>query len=173
MAKNSSYSLHYLNQEFAAMRWLATQGLRPDEIRELRWGQIDETDRTITIRQRLVNILYDRDSGQISRREYDHKIKIPLVGSGCEYFFLKSKTPSLFWVFTEHRPKGWRREESREALFPLEVVEKCCQDLQIQNTSPLTFLDECGTIEISKLNIHKSKTTELIREAELVVEANE
>lgn len=173
MAKKGNYSLHYLNLEFAAMRWLAIQGLTPEEIRELRWGQIDETDKTIRVRQRFVSILYNSNNGQILRKEYERSTKISLIGSGCEYFFLQSKTPSLFWVFTEHRPKGWRREEGMEALFPLEIVEKCCQDLQLQNTSPLTFIDKCANMEVSKLNIHKSKTAEPIREAEVVVEAND
>lgn len=172
MAANSQeHSLHYLNQEFSAMRWLAKQGLTPEEIREFRWGRVDETTREITIMAKVLHYRYDRDTCQLYKQESKREIKIPIKGSGQEWFFLKSKTPSLFWVFTAHKPKEWRREEAREALFPLEVVEKCCKDVRIEAKIPLKIFDDYGKIEVSKLNIQKSKTVELIEEAEIVTEA--
>lgn len=169
--KCREHSLHYLNQEFSAMRWLAKQGLTPEEIREFRWGRIDETTREITIVAKVIHCRFDRASHQLYKQESNREIKIPIKGSGHEWFFLESKTPSHFWVFTAHKPKGWRKEKAREALFPLEVVEKVCRDVQIEAKIPLKLFDDYGNIEISKLNIQKSKTVELIEEAEIVAEA--
>lgn len=173
MAKRSPYSIHYLNMQFSAMRWLASQGVCPEDIREFRWGNIDETEKVVVIKKRIFNIKFDRSSKQIYQTEQEKPVKVPIKGSDQEFFFLKSKTPSHFWVFTEHFPKSWRREESKEALFPLETIESVCRDVKIQNTSPLTLIDKCANIEISKLNIHKPKNTELIEEAELVTEAED
>lgn len=175
MAKNREHSQNYLNMQYSAMRWLAEQGLTPEEIRVFRWGQVDESERVITVRQELVSLRYDRDTRQIYRQSCFRPIRISLKGSGQEDFFIKSKTPSFFWVFTEHFPKGWRREESKEALFPLEVVEKVCKKVQNLNVSALTLLGGCGSIEISKLNIHinESSNIEQIKEGEILVEAND
>lgn len=171
--KKGVHSLSYLEQEFSAMRWLAEQGLTPEEIREFRWGLVDETERTVLIKRKFVSYKYNREDGTIFRTEDIREVRVSLKGSGQEQFFLKSKTPSFFWVFTEHWPKGWRKEDAREALFPLSVVENCCRKTQITNSSTLTFIDGCANIEISKLNIHKSKTKELTREAEIVIEASD
>ena len=123
MAKKSrEHSLHYLNQEYSAMRWLAKQGLTPEEIREYRWGYVDETTREITVPSKVLHWRYDRSSNRLYRQESERNIKIPIRGSGHEWFFLESKTPSHFWVFTAYMPKGWHKEVAREALFPLEVV---------------------------------------------------
>ena len=169
--KGREHTLHYLNQEFAAMRWLAKQGLTPEEIREFRWGNVDETTRTISVKQSVFHYRYDLTSQRLYKMESKREIKIPCANSEQEWFFLKSKTPSHFWMFTSYKPKGWRKEEGRKALFPLEVVEKCCRDVQIEAKMSLNFLNDYGNIEVSKLNIQKSKTVELIEEAEIVTEA--
>lgn len=172
MTVNSrEHSLQYLNQEYAAMRWLAKQGMTPEEIRELTWGKIDEDTRTISVVSKIIHCRYDIESHQLYRQEEKREIRLPIIGSGHEWFFLKSKTPSHFWVFTAYRPKGWRKEVAREALFPLGVVEKACRDVEITTKSPLKLFDDYGNIEVSKLNIQKSKTVELIEEAEVVTEA--
>lgn len=174
MAKKSrEHSLHYLNQEYSAMRWLAKQGLTPEEIREFRWGYVDETTKEITVPSKVLHWRYDRSSNQLYRQESERKIKISIKGSGHEWFFLESKTPSHFWVFTAYMPKGWRKEVAREALFPLEVVEKCCRDVQIEAKIPLQLFADYGNIEVSKLNIQKSKPVELVEEAEIVTEAKD
>ena len=71
-------------------------------------------------------------------------------------------------MFTAHQPKTWRREGSREALFPLEVVEKMCRDLPTSNgMSVLTNMEEFARIRVSKLNITKTKSIEQIQEADV------
>ena len=66
MAKKQSnkreYSLHYLNQQFSAMRWLAKQGLTPEEIREARWGMIDDAEKVITIKTYISSALFNLQS---------------------------------------------------------------------------------------------------------------
>lgn len=174
MAKQQStrreYSLHYLNQQFSAMRWLAKQGLTPEEIREARWGMVDEADKTISFETYISSALFDLKTGLIvsnpdrQRRE----LKIPIKGTGHEWFFLESKYMCP-WMFTAHQPKTWRREGSREALFPLEVVEKMCRDLPTSNAmSVLTNNEKCARIELSKLNITKTKRIEQIQEADVI-----
>lgn len=172
MAKNREWSVQYLNQQYSAMRWLARQGLTPAEIREMRWGQVDEFKHNINLREKIVSISYNLESDQICRKEYVHPTCLSYSDSGQEWFFEKSGIYCA-WMFTAHKPKSWRKEKSREALFPLEAVEKACRDLQIPTISPLTFLDECANIEVSKLNIQNLETMEHIEEAELIAEANE
>lgn len=171
--KQKEWSLRYLNQEYAAMRWLAKQGLTPEEIREFSWGKVDETEKVVKIQTKIFSLRYDSASGQTYRQESVKEVKVPIIGSGHEWFFLKSGIYNVHWMFTAHPPKSWRREKGIDALFPLEEVKRCCRDLQIQPENPLTNLDANGNIEISKLNIQKSKTVELVEEAEIVTEAND
>lgn len=167
--KNWEWSHYYLQQQFSAMRWLAEQGLSPVEIREARWGMVDETDRTITLKLGVFHIHYDRGVGAIITNMTEKSpIKVPIKGSGHEWFFLKSKYKCPY-IFTAHQPKTWRKQGSREALFPLSVVEKCCLGVQqINNASILTKLDKFDNIGVSKLNITKMKTEEPIKEAEVI-----
>lgn len=162
------YDVRYLNQQFSAMRWLAMQGLEPAEIRVMRWGSVDEVDKTIRINQKMFFIRLDKETGVVSRMEDEKEIRIPIKGSGHEWFFLKSKFKCP-WMFTEHPPKTWRKEGSKEALFPLEVVENACRDLATPGISVLTFAAEFGNIEVSKLNITNPKPEGLIEEAEVVM----
>lgn len=173
MAKEQStrreYSLHYLNQQFSAMRWLAKQGLTPEEIREARWGMIDDAEKVITIKTYISSALFNLETGMlIAKPSTEHReLKIPIKGTGHEWFFLESKFMCP-WMFTAHQPKTWRREGSREALFPLEVVEKMCRDLPTSNgMSVLTNMEEFARIRVSKLNITKTKSIEQIQEADV------
>lgn len=162
------YSVDYLNKQISAMRWLSEQGLTPDEIRVLRWGSVDETTKTIRIRQKLFFIKYDLKTKISTRLEDDKEIRIPIEGSGNEWFFLKSKFKCP-WMFTAHPPKTWRKQGSKEALFPVKSVEKYCSDLTPKTSiSVLTFVEKFDSIEVSKLNITNSKQPELIEEAEVV-----
>lgn len=171
MAKNREWSVQYLNQQYSAMRWLAKQGLTPEEIREFTWGQVDESEKIVKIRKVIFSIRYDRDTGHIFRQEHKKEVKISFKGSGHEWFFAESGIYNT-WVFTAHRPKSWRKEQGREALFPLEVVENCCRDIvEIQSTNLLTLAVGYGNIEVSKLNIQNLKTVEQIEEAEIKTEA--
>lgn len=172
MAKSREYDLHYLNQEYSAMRWLAKQGLTPEEIREFTWGQVDESEKVVKIRRVIFSIRYDRNTGHIFRQEHKKEVKVSVKGSEHEWFFIKSVIPNFTWMFTAHRPKSWRKEQGREALFPLEVVENCCRDIvEIQSTNLLTLAVGYGNIEVSKLNIQNLKTVEQIEEAEIKTEA--
>lgn len=161
------YDPSYLNKQFAAMRWLAVQGLTPEEIREMRWGAVDETTKKIKLRQTFFSIKYDLKTRAMIKDEYDREILIDIEGSGNEWFFLKSmfKCP---WMFTSHPPKTWRKEGSKEALFPLDIIERNVKELLIKDsTRGLTFSELFDNIEISKLNITNSKPEE-IREAKVV-----
>lgn len=171
MAKNREWSVQYLNQQYSAMRWLAKQGLTTSEIREFHWGQVDEFTHTITIQKIVVSLMYDPNSQSIYKKQTEQPIKISYRGSGHEWFFEKSGMYNVVWTFTAHRPKSWRKEQGREALFPLEVVEKICRDLKLPEFNPLTFISDCANIEISKLNIQNLETAGQIEEAEIVAEA--
>jgi hypothetical protein len=147
------------------MRWLAMQGMSPEEIREARWGMVDETDRTISVHASLLRTCYNRDTGVISTTRSDgHTVKLLINGSGLEWFFLESKI-SCAWMFTKKKPKTWRKQGSKEALFSVEAVEKICSDLTPVNaTSVLTKRDPFARIRVSKLNITNPKSVERVRE---------
>lgn len=160
---------YYLQQQFSAMRWLALQGLTPEEIREARWAMVDESDRAITLNLKVFFIHYDRDIGAIiTNTKEKNPIKIPVKGTDQEWFFLRSKYKCP-WMFTAHEPKTWRKQGSKEALFPLSEVEQICSGIrQINNSSILTKLEKFDRIDISKLNVTKMKTKEPIEEAEVI-----
>lgn len=163
------YSINYLNQQIYAMRWLAQQGLTPEEIRTFRWGAVDETSKTITIRTKLAFIRYDRESGMVSRMEDFKEVRMSIPEDReLRHFFLKSKYICP-WMFTATPPKTWRREGSKSSLFPVASVENFCKDYApLKASSILTKLDKFATIEVSKLNITKLKTQEPIREAKVI-----
>ena len=160
---------NYLLQQFSAMRWLAKQGLSPEEIRVARWGMVDEGKRTITVQASLFHICYNSETRTMIKKITNREpIQISLKGSGHEDFFIKSRIHCA-WMFTAHVPKTWRKQGSEEALFPLSIVEKCCRNIPpLNNSSVLTKIDEFGNIGISKLNITKMKTEEPIEEAEVI-----
>ena len=166
---DQEWSHRYLNQQFSAMRWLSKQGLTPEEIRVATWGLVDETDRTITVWPKIHHIHYDRSTGAIVSNTIDQNpIKLPIKGTGHEWFFLKSRYKCP-WMFTAHEPKTWRKQGSEEALFPLSAVEKACRGIeQINNSSILTKLDKFARIDISKVNVTNTKTEEPIEEAEVI-----
>lgn len=168
MAKE--YRLHYLNQQYSAMRWLAKQGLSPVDIRKMRWGAVDETTRKIRIVNKISHIRYDTDTGMMSRVEEERELWLPIKGSGHEWFFLESKFKCP-WMFTTRPPLTWRKEGSMKYLFPLEIVEKMCRNLELTDSaSVLTKSGIFDSIEVSKLNITKMKTKEPIEEAEVLDE---
>lgn len=163
------YSINYLNKQIYAMRWLAQQGLTPEEIRTFRWGAVDETSKTITVRKKLFFIRYNRENGIISRIEDTKEVRIPIPEDReLRYFFLKSKYICP-WMFTAEPPKTWRREGSKSSLFPLDSIKNYCKDrLSLETSSVLTNLDKFDTMNLSKLNITKLKTQEPIREAKVI-----
>ena len=169
MAIDRSWSPAYLQKQKEAMWWLCEQGLTPEEIREMRWGSVDDGDKVLLIRRMVTFEKVGLKTWQIERSEYEKIFKIPLRHTECEWFFLKSKIPCP-WMFTRERPKTWRREGSKESLYSLAAVEKICSEtpsidpckcLESDSINLLTKMDKFANIEVSKLNITKSKTKEL------------
>lgn len=169
MAVDRSWSPAYLQKQKEAIGWLLELGLTPEEIRELPWGAVDDADKVFIFRTKVTFLKSDLSTGEICRDEYDKELRIPLRGTKCEWFFLRSKIPCP-WMFTREKPKTWRREGSEESLYSLaEIWEICenlypnhpCKKLESGSINILTNLDEFASIEVSKLNITKSKTKEL------------
>lgn len=171
MAKDRAWRPEYLQKQYEAMRWLCSMGLTPDEIRIMRWGQVDELDRAINIVKPVTVLQYDRVTQYIKRNEYDKTFKISLKKTPCEWFFLKSKIPCP-WMFTREEPKSWRKEESRDSLFtPGEIKHILDNPLNFfgkPDVSALTIPDYFGILELSNLNITKMKTKELEKKAILI-----
>ena len=169
MAVDRSWSPAYLQKQKEAIGWLLELGLTPEEIRVLRWGCVDDLDKVFIFRTEVTYLKADLGTGEIQREECHKELKISLRGTRCEWFFLKSKI-SCPWMFTRERPRTWRREGSKESLYSLaEIWEICenlypnrhCKKLESGSINILTNLDEFANIEVSKLNITKSKTKEL------------
>lgn len=167
MVKTKEWSKEYLQRQYEAMCWLAEQGLTVEEIRNMRWGQVDEFKREIGVKRMVTSIKYDSKTGVLDKTQEEKEIPVKIEGK-CSDFFLKSKI-CCTWMFTCHKPKTWRREGSREALFPVSFVKKIVQNyLHPYNISVLTNVDKFATIEVSKLNITKMKTKEQTEEAIVV-----
>ena len=169
MAVDRSWSPAYLQKQKEAIWWLCERGLAPEEIREMRWGSVDDGDKVLLIRRMVTFEKVDLKTWQIERSEYEKTFKIPLRHTECEWFFLKSKIPCP-WMFTRERPKTWRREGSKESLYSLAEVEKICSEcspvypckkVESDSINLLTNFDKFANIEVSKLNITKMKTKEL------------
>lgn len=169
MAVDRSWSPAYLQKQKEAIWWLCERGLTPEEIRVLHWGCVDDADKVLLVRRMVTFEKVDLKTWQIERSEYEKTFKIPLRHTECEWFFLKSKIPCP-WMFTRERPKTWRREGSKESLYSLAAVEKICSEtpsidpckcLESDSINLLTKMDKFANIEVSKLNITKSKTKEL------------
>lgn len=169
MAIDRSWSPAYLQKQKEAMWWLLELGLTPEEIRWLHWGCVDDANKVFIFRTKVTFLRADLVTGEIRREEYDKELKISLKETKCEWFFLKSKIPCP-WMFTRERPKTWRREGSKESLYSLAEVEKICSEcspvypckkVESGSINLLTNFDKFANIEVSKLNITKSKTEEL------------
>lgn len=169
MAVDRSWSPAYLQKQKEAIGWLLELGLTPEEIRVLRWGCVDDADKVFIFRTEVTYIKADLGTGEVQREECHRELKISLKGTMCEWFFLKSKIYCA-WMFTRERPRTWRREGSKESLYSLaEMQEICdsfysvgpCKAIESDSINLLTNLDEFANIEVSKLNITKSKTKEL------------
>lgn len=156
----------YVEAQHSAMRWLVKQGLSLEEVREARWGMVDEGDKIISIPSSVTHIKYDTTTGVMFRKTTEGKtFKIPIKETGHEWFFLKSKIKCP-WMFIREWPKTWRKEGSRESLYSLSEVEQICKDLDPTsiNTSLLTKLPDFDRIKLSNLNITKLKTERVIEE---------
>ena len=165
MAVDRSWSPDYLQKQQEAMRWLISQGFSPEEIQELRWGRVDEGDRTLSATREVTILQYDYETEAVKRDDYNKEFKIPLSGTDCEWFFLKSKI-SCPWMFTREVPKTWRREGSKDALYSLSDIQGLCKK-QLKNATinELTGTNVFANIEVSKENLTKAKTKELVEKA--------
>lgn len=152
------------NQQIFAMRWLASQGLTAEEIRVLRWGSVDLIRKTIRIKKPVTSYIYNEEQGIVCRKIEEKHIYLSPAGSGTEWFFFKSKTPSLFWVFLKYLPKRgvWRREHQLNLLFSVEEVEDFIRDVPKLpgkiNTNLLTCEPKFDTMKVAKSNITNLKT---------------
>ena len=165
MAVDRSWRPEYLHKQHEAMRWLVSQGFSLEEIRELRWGRVDEGERTLSVIRGVVSVQYDLATGVMRRDEHEREFKIPLKETECEWFFLRSKI-CCPWMFTREEPKTWRREGSAAALYSLSDIQKICGKTLPESTiSELTSSSVFGNIEVSNLNITRMETKELVEKA--------
>lgn len=172
MATNRSWDPSYLQEQYKAMAWLAKQGMTTGEICNLTWGAVDEADKVLKIKKKVVFLQADLDNGSIVKREeHDKDFQVPLKGTESEWFFLKSRI-YCGWMFTRERPCSWRKEKSVSSLFTPVEIEKIIEENsgKLDNTAinALTSEQVFDTIEVSKLNITKMKTKELEKEATMV-----
>lgn len=166
MSKNREYSESYLFEQISVMRWLKEQGLSVEQIRELRWGMIDETDRNIHFPTSVTSYKMDLNTGEVKGKTEVKDVLIPIKGSGHEWFFLKSKYKCP-WVFTKEKPKTWRKEGSRESLYSLEDVENFTKMVfspvipqLLEEIESLTKMLVSDNIGVSIANITKAETKE-------------
>lgn len=166
MSIDRSWSDEYLREQHKAIRWLYEQGITPEEIRELRWGRVDELDKTFSVNTEVIILNFDRKTGLCRRDSYNKEFKVPLRDTECEQFFLKSKIYCA-WMFTREKPTTWRREGSKKSLYSLSVIRDICGKLgtPISTINALTNEDIFANIEVSKANVTKMKTKELEGEA--------
>lgn len=162
MAIIKSWNADYLHEQHQAIEWLAKQGITPEEIREMKWGQVDESEKTLSVNKRVIALQYDRKTGLVKRDEYDKYIKIPLKDTKCEQFFLKSRIYCT-WMFTREQPTSWRRDQSKNFLYSLSVIRGICGKVAtpVSTINTLTNIESFANIEVSKVNITKMKTKEL------------
>lgn len=155
MAKTYQYTpipTRLQNQQILAMRWLASQGLTAEEIRAFRWGNVDEFNRSITLTKPVVSCIHDREQGIICTRIDKKSVRFSPVGSGTEWFFFKSPTPSLFWVFVKyyHKNGHWRAEQQLEILYSTEEIEGFIENHEKLSTRLLTLEESFATMKVSK-----------------------
>ena len=165
MPINRAWGNDYLQQEYKAMRWLADKGFSLEEIRTMTWGRVDESARAIRMVDKVTTIQLDLETGLSRRDEHEREFMLPFGGTEVEWFFRESR---IFcgWMFTRERPRSWRKDKSRDSLFtPVEVKKICGKTSSNRGVSTLTNSDIFANIEVSKLNITKMKTKELVDKA--------
>lgn len=148
------------------MRWLKEQGLSDEQIRDMRWGMVDETERCIHFPTSVTSYKMDLNTGKIECDVSEKTIDIPIKNSGHEWFFLKSKYKCP-WMFTREKPKTWRKEGSREACYLQRDVKRFTKTayspvshLLWKKIEALTKMLVSDKIEVSIANITKTETKE-------------
>ena len=148
-----SFSQDYLHKQHEAMRWLHEQGITTEEIRTFTLGNIDEDTKAIRIVRTEFDAKYYSGLGKIYVDQWDRELRIPVRGSGHEWFFLKSRFISLY-MFTRERPKNWRKRIAAESLYSLSEIRKICAKKSTPvSTNPLTFNREFAIIRGIEENI--------------------
>lgn len=165
---NRAFDNKYLTQQYQAIRWLYEQGFTLEEIREFSMRNVDESERVVMAFRDVDSIVYDMRNCEIVDRSTSKKsIKVPINGSGLEYFFLKMRFKSSY-LFTREEPKSWRREIAEESLYSLSEIRKICSSARpLKTTTTLTNVMKFANIEIAKLNITKAKS-EMVRSRVMV-----
>lgn len=170
MPKNREHTESYLLEQMSAMRWLKEQGLSCKDIKDLSWGRVDETDRSIHFPTPVTSYKMDLRTGKIEGATEIKDVSIPIKGSGHEWFFLRSKYKSP-WVFTKKIPKTWRKEGSREDCYSLKDVENITKLTSSPVIPPLLEEIELLTktlvsdrMKVSIANITKAETKEQTKE---------
>lgn len=158
----------YLFEQIQAMRWLKEQGLSCEQIRDMRWGMVDETDRCIHFPTPVTSLKLDRASGRVVKNSDTNEVVIRIKGSGHEWFFLKSKFRCP-WMFTRGISLSWRKEKSREDCYSLEAVENFTKGIPtpvissfIEELNELTKALEFDNIKVSIANITNPETKEQV-----------
>lgn len=153
MAINREWSESYLFEQVSAMRWLREQGLDCEQIRNMRWGRVDESARTISVVVPVTSFRLD-ENGKVERETNDREITISVKGSGCEWYFLKSKFKCP-WMFVRENPKRWNREETEKLLYSLQDVENFTKQIRPSvDKSTLDFVDSLTkTLEFDKMKV--------------------
>lgn len=136
MPNKRNFTDSYLYAQVSAMKWLKEQGLTPEQIKDMRWGMVDESNRCIYFPTSVTSLKMDLKTGEITKNTEIKNVPIYVKGSGHEWFFLKSKFKCA-WMFTRQVPKSWRKEKSREDCYSLEAVENLTKDVFTPVISPL------------------------------------
>ena len=156
-----SYTSEYLKIQHQAMCYLASLGLTDREIREFSWVRsIDPDNREIVITRKVQKAKYYSGIGRVFIDEFDDELHFPILGSGCEDFFLRDKFISC-WMFTREKPRSWRREVAKSSLYSLSDVAKITSEAAKKPAEwVLTKTPMFGKIRVTKLNITNSKAKE-------------
>lgn len=153
-----SFSEKYLQTQHGAMRWLFRNGLTIREIQNFSLGNVDESSREIKIVRSESCAKYYSGLGRAFVDHWDNELRLGIIGSGFEYFFLKQSFISSY-MFTREKPKSWRKKIAVNSLYSLSQIRYICSEDQIVSRNVLTFGPGFGTMKVSKLNITKLKAT--------------
>lgn len=156
-----SFTKDYLKEQHEAIRWLYELGLSTADIRELRWGAVDEAEKVLKLNIPIAYLILDGKTGDIRKETETREFKISLRNHEHSDFLLKSRVYCP-WMFTRERPRTWRREGSKESLYSLPDIREICGKPRTSEVSEnvLTKLLKFGKIDISKLNITNLKNLE-------------
>ena len=166
---SKEYTESYLLEQREAMIWLREQGVSCEQIRDMRWGMVDESGRCLRFPTSVTSLLYDKDTQEISQIVEEKPVMIDIRDSGHEWFFLKSKYKCP-WMFTREVPHTWKREESREYCYSLEAVENLTKTANspvifpiLEVIDELTNNHEFGSMKVAIADITNQKTKEQTR----------